>query len=65
MARFPVALLILTTILMLSFMGGANDAMAAPKQCYKEEACMKACFQAGAGNCGLWCERRRKQLPPC
>ena len=65
MLRFSVALLFLTTILMLSLAGSSTDAIAAPKQCYKEEACMKACFQSGGGNCGLWCERRRKQWPPC
>jgi len=65
MVRFPVALLILTTILMLSFAGAATEATAAPKQCYKEETCMKACNQNGGHYCGQWCDRRRREWPPC
>lgn len=64
MFRSSIALVILIAISAFS-----TDLLAAqpqPKQqCYKEAACMKACFQAGAANCGLWCERRRKQWPPC
>ena len=69
MVRLPIALVVLITISAFSLAGSATDALAAqpqPKQqCYKEETCMKACFQAGANACGIWCERRRRQWPPC